>query len=117
VEDLPIGFPQMAAILSSNDDWAIFRGFKEIHARILSQLQVELTELEKELRELDKGDEHTATRYRLRMTVPHKDGMDTVQRDLLDKIKAKTKEYGAALPVASICLGGDRKKSADSRDR
>jgi hypothetical protein len=97
VETLPPGFPQLAEILSSNDDWAIFRGFRQTHSRILAHLQVELTILEEELREMDKRDEHTA-RYRLRMTGQEKEGKDTSQRDLLVKIKAKLREYGEVTP-------------------
>jgi hypothetical protein len=52
------------------------------------------------LQELDERDRDTA-RYRLRMTGQEKEGVDTTQRELLGKIKAKLGEYGAPLPHTS----------------
>lgn len=70
------------------------RSFKYCHNRALVHLQVEITELEKALLELDKRDENNpAMQYRRRNT-KHKDGWDTELKDLMEELKAKLKEYG-----------------------
>lgn len=53
-EEYPRGWPRLAAYLSSSDDVLMFRGFKKAHARILSRMQSEITEIENELESIDK---------------------------------------------------------------
>ena len=72
----------------------IFRGFKRLHARILLQLEVEISQLEEALDKLDKEDHaDPARRYRLTKTKHEKD-WDPMQRNLLDQLREKLKEYG-----------------------
>jgi hypothetical protein len=92
-EDFPVGFPQLAAFMKSDDDMAMARSFDQVHFRILLQLQVELTQLESAVHELDKSDEENeAMRYRLMKT--YKEGWDIEKPNLIDEMKKKTKEYG-----------------------
>ncbi|KAH8684299.1 hypothetical protein BGZ60DRAFT_523521 [Tricladium varicosporioides] len=92
VESFPNGFPRAAAFTTSTSDFMIFRGFKYCHGRILFQLEVEITELERALMELDKADDlDLATRYRLKYA--HKEGWDSAQVDLIQKLRTKLKEY------------------------
>jgi len=94
VEGYPVGFPQLAAFRNSDDDFAIFRAFNQCHCRILTQLEVEITEIEKQLLELDRADEaNPSMEYRLRKS-KHKEGWDTAQRDLLREMQLKLKDYG-----------------------
>jgi hypothetical protein len=80
--------------MNSDEDVAIFRRFGQCHTRILNQLQVEITELEKEMLDLDKADDaNPSMRYRLKNT-KHKRGWDMAQRNLLKQIKLRLKEYG-----------------------
>jgi len=75
----------------------IFRGFHRNRARILDQFQVELTELEKALLELDKSDEaNEHMRYRLKSTYHHED-CDMEQKNLLQQLRDKQKEYGKVI--------------------
>ncbi|KAH7409597.1 hypothetical protein BKA64DRAFT_705362 [Cadophora sp. MPI-SDFR-AT-0126] len=89
----PDGFPRLAAFVSSDDDYEICRGFKTLHNRLICHREVELTELERRLAELDKSDEnHPVTGHRLRR-IKHKEGWDEEQNKLMDEIDVKLKEY------------------------
>jgi hypothetical protein len=56
--------------------------------------QLELHELEQELKQLDAKDDATEERrYRLQ-SVEYWEGLDTAQKDLLEKISTKLREYG-----------------------
>ncbi|KAL5317199.1 hypothetical protein ACEPPN_014294 [Leptodophora sp. 'Broadleaf-Isolate-01'] len=92
-QKVPDGFPRLAAFVSSDDDCQIYRGFKTCHNRIIYHCEVELTELEKQLHELDKRDnDNPITSHRLKR-IKHKAGWDEEQNILIDKIKVKLKEY------------------------
>jgi len=95
VEDFPKGFPRFAAMVSSSDDLSMFRGFKRSHARILLHLEVQISELEKELDKLDKEDvANPAMRYRLTKTKPkHDENWDPKQYNLMEQLCQKLKEY------------------------
>jgi hypothetical protein len=94
-EEYPRGFPQLAAFISSDNDFAVFRGFKYCHYRILLELEVEITEMERALWDLDKADEaNPDMTYRLRGMLPHEDGWDTGRIELMASLKEKIKEYG-----------------------
>ncbi|KAE9380011.1 hypothetical protein N431DRAFT_324088, partial [Stipitochalara longipes BDJ] len=69
------------------------RSFTRCHHRLLLHLQVEITELERALDELDKKDEaDLAMKYR-RTSTKHKENMDNSLADLMDELKVKMKEY------------------------
>ncbi|KAH6710668.1 hypothetical protein BKA61DRAFT_612157 [Leptodontidium sp. MPI-SDFR-AT-0119] len=92
-QKVPNGFPRLATFVSSDDDCQIYRGFKTCHNRIIHHCEVELTELEKQLHELDKRDnDNPITSHRLKR-IKHKAGWDEEQNILIDKIKVKLKEY------------------------
>jgi hypothetical protein len=94
VDEYPAGFPQLAALISCDDDLAMHRSFKYCHSRILLRLEVQITELEKDLYKLDKKDEiDPETGHRLRWT-EHEEHWDAEQVQLLDKLTFKLKEYG-----------------------
>jgi hypothetical protein len=90
----PSGWPQLAAFLNSEDNFAIFRRFGLMHCRELVMLQAEITLLEKQRAELDKQDEASeSTRYRL-VSIEHQPGWDTEQKDLSEQIRKKLLIYG-----------------------
>jgi hypothetical protein len=94
VDEYPEGLPQLAALISCDDSLAMHRSFKYCHNRILLQLGVQITELEKELYKLDKEDAADPDRqHRLRGTV-HQEGWDPAQEVLIGKLTLKLKEYG-----------------------
>jgi hypothetical protein len=49
----PEGLPQLASFMNSNDSFAVYRRFGQLSARVLIQLEIDLTELEKKLYDLD----------------------------------------------------------------
>lgn len=58
------------------------------------QKTLELNALEKKLSDLDAQDNLALeTRYRLQIGV-HQDGLDTTQKDLIDKIEGRLVAYG-----------------------
>jgi hypothetical protein len=94
VDEYPDGFPRLTAFVNSDDDFAMCRSFKYCHNRVLLHLQVEITELEKAIFDLDKKDEENpAVQYRRRST-KHKEGSNNELRALMNELKAKLKEYG-----------------------
>jgi hypothetical protein len=94
VDSHPSGWPQLAAFLNSEDNFAIFRRFGLMHCRELVMLQAEITLLEKQRAELDKQDEASeSTGYRL-VSIEHQPGWDTEQKDLSEQIRKKLLIYG-----------------------
>ena len=94
VDKYPKGFARLSAFVSSDDDFGMIRCFSRSHHRLLLVLQVEITELEKALDELDKKDEaNPAMKYR-RISTKHKEGEETDLTDLMSELKAKLIEYG-----------------------
>ena len=95
VDDHPDGWPQLAAFQNSADNFLIFRRFRLIHCRLLVRLQVEITELEKRMLELDRKDAEvgSATGYRLR-TIEHREGWDSENITLSEQLMAKLQIYG-----------------------
>jgi hypothetical protein len=94
VDDHPEGFAQLASFLNSDDNFAVFRRFGRLSARALIQLQIDLTDLEKTLDELDKKDNADEVLvWRLRGCDDF-EGWNPDQRDLLlSKILPKLSEY------------------------
>ncbi len=85
------GFPQLAAYMSSDDDFGIFRGFKYCHTLLLLEMMVEITEMGKTLSAQDKSD---AANLSWRLTTIYEEGEDPTRRDLLKKLEVRLKEYG-----------------------
>lgn len=96
MEQHPKGFSRIAAYLNSDGNSALHRRFGDLHARDLIYKEIELTELETELRELDEADnEQPDTKWRNAHSIHHKNGQgNELRRDLIVKISAKLKEYG-----------------------
>lgn len=100
--DLPEGFPQLAYFLNSNDSFAVYRRFGELSARTLVQLEIDLTDLEKEQRELDTKD---AADKVLEKRLRGYEGFhkwDKAQRELGAKTHAKLCEYCESVIVPTI---------------
>ena len=95
VEDYPMGWPQLAAFLNSDDNFGIFRRFGQSHCRVLVQLQAEITILEEELRELDKFDsrEGSSTLCRLKR-LDCQNSEEKGQKEKIDRLRVKLFEYG-----------------------
>lgn len=101
MEDTPNGFPRLAAFLSSDANFSLYRSFSYLHSRILLDLQDEITSLEKLLDEVDGDDEFDAPdRLRSREIDIDKsihDDNTHSRRVILAQIKNKLLEYDEVL--------------------
>jgi len=93
VEDNEQGIPRFAAFQNSNDSFCIFRKFGDVATRILETKQIKLCALIRQLQDLDKKDaEDESMRYRL-SSIEHRGNWNTTQKDLLETIENKLKDY------------------------
>ncbi|PMD60665.1 uncharacterized protein K444DRAFT_721015 [Hyaloscypha bicolor E] len=96
--DYPPGWPQLAAFLHSDDDFAIFRRFGLTHCRVLVQLQAEIQLLEKKLAEIDQADAMAGSSNAWRLlTAEYEYGWDPAQRNLLKELQEKLLTYDTLL--------------------
>lgn len=107
VEETPKGFPQLAAFQSSEANFSLYRSFSYLHARVLLDLQDEITSLEKELDEIDKHDAEYHSRRlmsrELDIQESSSDGENRNRRVILGEIKVKLMEYGTS-HITCICM-------------
>ena len=91
MSDYPEGYPQLAALLNSADNFAILRRFGITSARVLLHLQAEISYLEKELAGLDRTDaKDSSMEYRLRS---HRDEWDGKQKRIVKALREKLSVY------------------------
>jgi hypothetical protein len=99
VERYPKRYPRLlSAYINSDSDTALFRRFSTLHARILYHKQVELTELEAQLDELDKEIEGQPrpddSKWRLGHSISLASGKKIEKwRGLMEEINGKLKKY------------------------
>jgi hypothetical protein len=96
IESFPRGYSSLAAFLSSDREFTVFRCFSRLHTRVLLHKQDELAQLEQRLDELDEEDSQNNS-YRL-MTNRHRSG-DQDRRALLGEIEQKLNEYSRSKPT------------------
>jgi hypothetical protein len=96
-----LGYKTFASWMSSGHDFFVIRRFDSLNARIILMVQWEVSELEKELKELD--DQFSAREY------PARDN-GTFQRDdpkrkrLLQKIYQKLRQYSEPFHWAGVAI-------------
>jgi hypothetical protein len=94
VDDFPEGLPQLAACMNSDGVFTNVRRFGRLSNRILLHRQIDLTELEKKIDDLDIDDATNPTMmFRLRGHEGYS-GWDDTQRKLIDEASVKYIEYG-----------------------
>ncbi|KAF8852360.1 hypothetical protein BDZ45DRAFT_730216 [Acephala macrosclerotiorum] len=96
--DYSEGWPRLAAFMESSDSFGIYRKFGVCYARLLAIHMSNITEMETELKELDKRDEAGGedTNWRLKNRY-HKEGLDTSKRDLEHKMEKELLSYATLL--------------------
>ncbi|KUJ23408.1 uncharacterized protein LY89DRAFT_713875 [Mollisia scopiformis] len=92
VHDYPLGTPRLAAFMNSSDHNAVYRRFGRLSARLLVQLEVELTGLETKLDELDRKDAADKV-MKKRLRGYEIEGDDGAQTELLKEIQEKLSQY------------------------
>jgi hypothetical protein len=99
--DYPDGWPRVAAFLNGCNSFGIYRRFGQCHSRLLVTHMANITDIERQLSDLDKADEAgEATKWRLK-TRYHEEGFDTTKRDLLEKLEKELAAYGMLFLIAS----------------
>jgi hypothetical protein len=94
VDKFPIGWPQLAAFMNSDDVFTNFRRFGRLSIRILLHCQNDLTALEEKIDALDVDDATNPTmKFRLWGREGYH-GWDDTQRKLIDEARTKYLEYG-----------------------
>jgi hypothetical protein len=93
VDDHPLGYPRLAALLNSDENFLVCRKYGWLHSRILLYRQDELRELEQELLCMDKaadqqGKDTTTLKCRER-----DERFSPERKQLINEIDAKLKEY------------------------
>jgi hypothetical protein len=82
----------LAALITSDDNFCIYRKFDRASNRVLLHLQSEIAALDNGLNQMDRADDGSATAYRLRST-RHEEGWDDEQRKTITKLQDKLPIY------------------------
>ncbi len=96
VDQHPRGYPSLAAYLNSDRGAALYRRFGDLHGRVLLYMQVELTQLEEKLAQLDRDDNSKEeTDWRVAHSIYMDNGKRNEERKaLVEEIAGRLKAYG-----------------------
>jgi hypothetical protein len=90
-DHVPHGYPKLAALITKNEEFAVFRKFRWLNTRDLLHLQAELSALEVKLKEVDMRLKNENCTNTLRSYPEFVE--DDEQRALGDQIRVTLKEY------------------------
>lgn len=97
IDDHPEGYPRLAALLNSDENFLIARRYGLLHARVMLYRQDELHELENELLALDAEDAEVDPRaLKSRKRDDRREGQE--RKQLINAIDEKLKQYGQFNP-------------------
>ncbi|PMD40256.1 hypothetical protein L207DRAFT_582474 [Hyaloscypha variabilis F] len=111
LEQCPPGYPRLAALLSSDENFSLYRRFSYLHARLLLYKQDELRELEADLDHLDAIDENEDPS--LLRSREKDDALSGRRRKLMLAIEEKFGEYAKILAAARDMEGYNRPPRRD----
>lgn len=110
VEDYRPGYPRLAAFLNADNDFAIFRCFGRLHARILLHKQAEITRLEERLDELDRSELNA---FNLRSS---REDTSRDRHQIIQESERKILEYRESLVARpSNCMTSDQMNRCSSQ--
>ncbi|OJD35407.1 uncharacterized protein BKCO1_17000149 [Diplodia corticola] len=111
VADYPAGYPQLASFIDCDSNFRVYRRFGQLRNRVLLHRQHELTQLEKELDDLDERDS-TSNRvelsFRLASISYDEAQSDSPRKELIERIDAKLEHYDALLTRERDSLAMDK---------
>lgn len=99
VDDFPKGYPQLAAFANSCDTFANVRRFGRVSYRLLAHLQSDLTDMERQLDELDKKDAVDKIMQKRLRGFENFDGWNDEQRKIVSKMAVTYSQYGMPVRV------------------
>ena len=99
MDDCPNGYPRLAAFLSSEASFGVYRAFHYLHARVLLELQDQAVVLERELGQKDSLDQHNGLGDRLQsrardQRISRRDNEDRPRREILEDLRRTLVQYG-----------------------
>ena len=92
--DRPLGYPQLAEYVNSNEDHLIFRKFGFLRCRVMLYCQQELSSLEERLVAMDTADDRENPKYLCSVKADERRRLPSWRKELLQQIKDKLFEYG-----------------------
>ena len=121
VEECPKGYPRLAAFLSSETSFSLYRGFSYARSRVLLDLQAQITQLERELDRLDCFDSQNGDGGQRRLhsratdiNKPRVDG-ERPRKEVLRDLQEKLGEYDELLIKTREIASFQRPSSRDYR--
>ena len=107
MDDCPNGYPRLAAFLSSEECFSVYRGFGYLHSRVLLSLQDQIATLERELDQKDSLDQKNGLASRLQSRArdereSRRNGEERPRDHIIEDLQRKLIQYGAYL-VGAIC--------------
>ncbi|KAI9705701.1 MAG: hypothetical protein M1820_005111 [Bogoriella megaspora] len=118
LEYCPDGYPRVAAFLSSDQNFTLYRGFSYLHSRVLLQLQEEVATLERELDSRDKEDESNGHGDRLacfEQDVAESEDEERPRHVIISDIRKKLLEYDEVLIKSREMMAFQRPADRDYR--
>lgn len=96
VENIPNGYPRLATFQTTEQNYSVYRGFAYLHTEVLLEMQTELTELEKQLDDVDWDELDVDEDLPRHPSLGHDVADVNTQRraGMLRKIREKLVEYG-----------------------
>jgi len=95
VKQCPNGYPRLAAFLSSEENFMLYRKFSFLQSRLLLFKQDELRALERDLDNMDASDKHHAPD--LLHSRERDDARSGRRKQLIEEISQKFQEYGMVI--------------------
>ena len=92
VDDFDQGYPNCAALLNSDESFAIVRKFGRLNRRVLLHYEIKLTDMEKRLDELDRKDA-ADPKLKLRLGGYQVDGDAGEKDEMIAEIQKTLQEY------------------------
>ena len=105
MDDCPNGYPRLAAFLSSEECFSVYRGFGYLHSRVLLSLQDQIATLERELDQKDSLDQKNGLASRLQSRArdereSRRNGEERPRDHIIEDLQRKLMQYGSYLVSA-----------------
>lgn len=105
MEASPPGYNHLAAFLSSEKSFSVYRGFDYLHARVVLNLQDQIASLERELDGKDQIDQQNNMIKQLKSRardIRSSQGEERSREHILDEIRQRLIHYGIKHPTIQV---------------